>query len=168
MEKQAYIVGVYDDEEPLIEAARKFKDEGIKIEEVYTPYPIHEIFEIQNVKSRISIAAYIYGWIGGLGILAFMQYAAVLSWPLNYGGKPENSFPSFILVTLVFTILFVTIMSLTTFIGRAQIFPGKTIDIIDPRSTDDKFVFVFPQEGTDRQKVESLLKSTGAVEVYDR
>lgn len=168
MEKQSYIVGVYDDEEPLVEAARRFKEEGVKIQDVYTPYPIHEIFEIQEVKSRLSIAAYIYGWIGGLSILAFMQYAAVLSWPLNYGGKPVNSFPSFILVTLVFTILFVTIMSLTTFIGRAQIFPGKTIDIIDPRTTDDKFIFVFHQEGTDRQKVEELLKSTGATEIYDR
>jgi len=168
MEKQSYIVGVYDDENPLIKAAQAFKNAGIKIEEVYTPYPIHEILHILDRKSRLSIAAYIYGWIGGIGILAFMQYAAVLNWPLNYGGKPMNSFPSFILVTIVFTILFVTIMSLTTFIGRAQIFPGKTIDIIDPRSTDDKFVFVFSPDDVDKEKVESMLRDTGASEVYER
>ncbi len=168
MEKQSYIVGVYDDEDPLIKAAQAFKDAGIRIKEVYTPYPIHEILHIQGQKSRLSIAAYIYGWIGGIGILIFMQYAAVISWPLNYGGKPMNSFPSFILVTIVFTILFVTIMSLTTFIGRAKIFPGKTIDIIDPRSTDDKFVFVFSPDEVDSKKVEAMLKDTGASEVYER
>lgn len=168
MEKQSYIVGVYDDEGPLIKAAEACKAAGIPIEEAYTPYPIHEILHILGRKSRLSVAAYIYGWVGGIGILAFMQYAAVLNWPLNYGGKPMNSFPSFILVTVVFTILFVTIMSLTTFIGRAQIFPGKKIDMVDARATDDKFVFVFLPDKVERSKLESILKETGASEVYER
>ncbi|MDX2442228.1 MAG: DUF3341 domain-containing protein [Bacteroidales bacterium] len=168
MEKQSYIVGVYDDEGPLIKAAEALKAAGIPIEEAYTPYPIHEILHILGRKSRLSVAAYIYGWIGGIGILAFMQYAAVLNWPLNYGGKPMNSFPSFILVTVVFTILFVTIMSLTTFIARAQIFPGKKIDIVDARATDDKFVLVFSPDEVDNSKLESMLKETGASEVYER
>ena len=59
-------------------------------------------------------------------------------------------------------------MSLTTFIGRAKIFPGKTIDIIDPRSTDDKFVFVFSPDEVDSKKVEAMLKDTGVSEVYER
>ena len=108
MEKQPYIIGIYDDEEPLINAARAFKDKGIPIREVFTPYPIHEIINIQGETSKLTLAAYIYGWIGALSILAFMYYTAVIDWPLNYGGKPVNSFPSFILVTLVFTIFFVT------------------------------------------------------------
>ena len=168
MENQRYIVGVYEDEEPLVSAARVFKDKGIKIHEVFTPYPIHEIFHIQEEKSRLSIAAYIYGWIGLISILAFLQYTAVVDWPLNYGGKPTNSFPSFVFVALVFTILFVTIMSLTTFIARAKIFPGKKAEIIDIRATDDKFIFVFERKNINQQEVEGLLKETGAVEVYEK
>lgn len=168
METQQYIVGVYEDEEILVSAARAFKDKGIKIQEVFTPYPIHEILHIQEGKSRLITMAYIYGWIGAILILAFLYYTAVIDWPLNYGGKPVNSFPSFIFVSLIFIILFITIMSLTTFIARAKIFPGKKAEVIDPRATDDKFVFVFDRKNVDQQEVEKLLKETGAVEVYNK
>lgn len=168
METQQYIVGVYEDEEILVSAARAFKDKGIKIQEVFTPYPIHEILHIQEGKSRLITMAYIYGWIGAILILAFLYYTAVIDWPLNYGGKPVNSFPSFIFVSLIFIILFITIMSLTTFIARAKIFPGKKAEVIDPRATDDKFVFVFDRKNVDQQEVEKLLKETGAVEVYEK
>ncbi len=168
METQQYIVGVYEDEEILVSAARAFKDKGIKIQEVFTPYPIHEILHIQEGKSRLITMAYIYGWIGAILILAFLYYTAVIDWPLNYGGKPVNSFPSFVFVSLIFIILFITIMSLTTFIARAKIFPGKKAEVIDPRATDDKFIFVFDRKNVNQQELEKLLKETGAVEVYNK
>jgi len=168
MEKKDYIVGVFDDEEPLISATRIFNKQGIPIKEIFTPYPIHEIIHLQGEASKLTLAAYIYGWIGGISILAFLYYTAVISWPLNYGGKPSNAFPSFILITLVFVIFFVTIMSLTTFIARARLFPGKKPEIIDSRATDDKFVMVFSQEQSDREKVMELLKETGAGEIYEK
>ena len=162
------IVGVYDEEHTLVKAAEAFKDREIKVKEVYTPYPIHEIIHVQGETSKLTLAAYIYGWIGALSILAFMYYTAVIDWPLNYGGKPVNSFPSFILVTLVFTIFFVTIMSLTTFIFRARLFPGKAPEIIDPRATDDKFVMVCSQSDVDAASAEQLFTETGAVEIYQK
>jgi hypothetical protein len=168
MEKHPYIIGVYDDEAPLIEAAQAFKDKGVPIQEIFTPYPIHEIINIQGETSKLTVAAYIYGWIGALSVLAFMYYTAVIDWPLNYGGKPVNSFPSFILVTLVFTIFFVTIMSLTTFIFRARLFPGKKVEIVDPRATDDKFIMICSREGADRKVIEDLFRETGASDVYEK
>ncbi len=168
MKKERYIVGVYDDEEPLVKAAKTFKEKGVRVKDVYTPYPIHDIISIQGETSKLTLAAYIYGWIGAVMILAFLYYTAVIDWPLNYGGKPVNSFPSFILVTLVFTIFFVTIMSLTTFIYRARLFPGKTPVIIDPRATDDKFIMVCSGESSDISAAEALFKETGASEVYEK
>jgi len=168
MGKKDYIIGVFDEDESLISATRTFKKRGIAVREIYTPYPIHEIIQLQGETSKLTLAAYIYGWIGGISILAFLYYTAVISWPLNYGGKPTNAFPSFILITLVFIILFVTIMSLTTFIARAKLFPGKKPEIIDPRATDDKFVMVFSQEQSDRKEVLELLKETGAGEIYEK
>jgi len=168
MEKHPYIIGVYDDEEPLIKAAQAFKEKGVHVQEIFTPYPIHEIISIQGETSKLTVAAYIYGWIGALSILAFMYYTAVIDWPLNYGGKPVNSFPSFILVTLVFTIFFVTIMSLTTFVFRARLFPGKQVQIADPRATDDKFVMICSISGKDKNEIEDLFKQTGAIEVYEK
>jgi hypothetical protein len=99
-----------------------------------------------------------------------MYYTAVIDWPLNYGGKPTNAFPSFLVVTIVITILIVTIASLFTFSARAKIYPGKAYVLPDARSTDDKFVMVFDKSANDGeyQRLTQLLKAEGAVEVYEK
>lgn len=40
-----YFTGVFHDEESLVKAFGRLKEAGIKPEEVYTPYPIHEILD---------------------------------------------------------------------------------------------------------------------------
>ena len=162
------MVGVFDNEFDLVKAFEKAKAKGVKIKEVYTPYPIHEILEGMPTRTRITHAAFFYGLFGALSVLGGMYYAAVKSWPLNFGGKPFNTFPSFIVVTIVATILIITLLTLFTFSARAEIFPGKKADIIDERATDDKFVMVLDDEfeGFTANEMESLLKENGASEVY--
>ena len=101
------ILGVFNDEGKMVDAFEKAIDKGLKPEEVFTPYPIHEVLEGMGNKTRITHAAFFYGLFGALGVLAFLYYAAVISWPLNFGGKPFNTFPSFLVVTIVTTILIV-------------------------------------------------------------
>jgi hypothetical protein len=36
-----YILGVYDDEDEVLHAVGEVKAKGIKIEDVFTPFPIH-------------------------------------------------------------------------------------------------------------------------------
>ena len=51
-----YILGVFDAEESMLKAFRKMKEEALEIEDVFTPYPVHEILENHGRKSRITIA----------------------------------------------------------------------------------------------------------------
>jgi hypothetical protein len=99
-----------------------------------------------------------------------MYYAAVIDWPLHFGGKPFNTFPSFIVVTIVATILTITILTLLTFSVRAKIYPGKTADIIDIRATDNKFIILLDQDkmGVNKPEVTKLFESNGASEVYEK
>lgn len=157
------MVGVFDNEFDLVGAFDKVKAKGVKINEVYTPYPIHEILEGMGNKTRITHAAFFYGLFGAVAVMGGMYYAAVISWPLNFGGKPFNTFPSFFVVTIVATILIITLLTLFTFSARAKIFPGKKAEIVDVRATDDKFVMVIESDDKD---IESLLKENGASEVY--
>lgn len=161
-----YILGVFDDEATLVDAFEKVKAKGIQPVEVYTPYPIHEILEGMPTRTRITHAAFFYGLFAAIGILGFLSYAAGVSWPLNYGGKPFNSFPSFIVVTIVATILSITLLTLLTFSVRAKIFPGKKAEIVHPRATDDKFVMVLNKEslGENNDAVESIIKEHGEIE----
>ena len=165
------IIGIFDEEDALVHAVKSLKARNIEIDEVYSPYPVHEVLHLVGRKSRIPTAAYFYGLFGAIGILAFLYWTSVISWPVVYGGKPFNSFPSFIVITLVLTILTVTITSLFTFSWRAKLYPGREDVIIDPRTTDNKFLLVVSEfaEGTSRkEEVEGLLRENGASEIYEK
>jgi hypothetical protein len=103
--------------------------------------------------------------------LAFLYYTSVIDWPIVYGGKPFNSFPSFIVVTIVVTIFTVTIASLALFSARSKLFPGRDNTIFDLRATDDKFVIVVESDGAESSATDTvgdIMKQLGAVEVMDK
>lgn len=161
-----YILGVFKDEESLVEAFEKVKSKGVLPVEVYTPYPVHEILEGMGNKTKITHAAFFYGLFAAIGILSFLTWAASYSWPLNYGGKPFNSFPSFIVVTIVATILSITLLTLFTFSARAKIFPGKVPEIFHERATDDRFVMVIDKKsmGNNTDEINSIITEYGEIE----
>ena len=165
-----YLVGVFDNEHTLIDAFDKALAKGVVIEEVYTPYPIHEILTVMKTKTNITTAAFFYGVFAVVMLIGGMYYAAVVDWPLHFGGKPFNTFPSFIVITIVATILTITLLTLLTFSVRSKIYPGKKADIIDIRATDDKFIILLDQEkmGIEKPEVTKLFQTNGASEVYEK
>lgn len=167
---QGHIVGVFDSKSELLNGLNEIKKANIKVEEIYTPYPVEEAIEFMGKKSRFAFAAFIYGLLAVVSVLSFLYYTSVIDWPINYGGKPSSAFPSFIIITLVLTILSVTILSLFTFSIRAKIYPGKVYFLPDVRSTDDKFIVLFnkAEAGAEYALIEKALKTGGASEVYEK
>ena len=163
-----YVLGVFDEEESMLAAFRMMKEQEIEIEDVFTPYPIHEILENHGRKSKITVVGWFYGFFASLGVLAFLIYTAVIDWPLNYGGKPSNAFPSFLVITIILTIFSITILSLFTFSWRANLWPSNEKPIYHTEATDDKFVILLNKEKADTGKVKSVLKETGAIDVIEK
>ncbi len=163
-----YLVGVFDDEETMLSAFRKMKEQEIEIEDVFTPYPVHEVLEKHGRKSRITIVGWLYGFFATIGVLAFLFYTAVIDWPLNYGGKPSNAFPSFIVITIILVIFSITLLSLFTFSWRANLWPSHEKPIYHPGATDDKFVILVNKEKADAVRATSVFKETGAIEVIEK
>jgi hypothetical protein len=163
-----FILGIYDQEETLLQAFRKMKEEGVEIEDVFTPYPIHEVLEKHGRKSRMTVVGWFYGFFAALGVLAFLFYTAVIDWPLNYGGKPSNAFPSFLVITIVLTIFSITILSLFTFSVRANLWPSNEKPIYHDKATDDKFVILVNKSKVDPGRATTLLKNAGATEVIEK
>ena len=164
----AYLLGVFDEEDAMLSAFRKMKEQEIEIEDVFTPYPVHEILEKHGRKSRITIVGWFYGFFATLGVLAFLIYTAVIDWPLNYGGKPSNAFPSFLVITIILVIFSITILSLFTFSWRANLWPSNEKPIYHLDATDDKFVILVNKEKADVARATSLMKETGAIEVIEK
>jgi len=167
MEAQ-YLLGVFDAEEKLLTAFRRMKEEALEIEDVFMPYPIHEVLENHGKRSRITIVGWFYGLFAALGVLAFLFYTAVLDWPLNYGGKPSSAFPSFLVVTIILTIFSITILSLATFSWRANLWPSLEKTIFHDEATDDKFVILLRKENVDQKKATSVFKEAGALDIIEK
>lgn len=163
-----YLIGVFNDEESILTAFRRMKEEALEIEDVFTPYPIHEILDNHGRKSKITIVGWFYGLFAALVVLAFLFYTAVIDWPLNYGGKPSSAFPSFLVVTIILTIFSVTILSLFTFSWRANLWPSNEKPIYHERATDDKFVILVKKERVDQKKVALVFKEAGASEILEK
>lgn len=163
------ILGIFDDEDTLMQAVHNVKAKGIQINEIFMPYPVHEAIEAMGKKSRFPIIAFLFGVVGAVSVLSFLYYTSVIDWPINYGGKPTNAFPSFIIITIVLTIFTVTIFSLFAFSARSGIYPGKKYTMPDLRSTDNKFVIIFDKNNLsiDAAAFNLLLKESGASEIRE-
>ena len=165
---RSFKIGIFSEEDKFLSSIEALQENRIKIHDVFTPYPVHEVFHLLKRKSRLPTAAYFFGLFAIIAVLGFLYYTSVISWPLVYGGKPFNSFPSFIVVTIVLTIFTVTIASLAAFSARSMLFPGRDNTIFDPRATDDKFVIVVDvdkDDSTAAEAAETLMKEKGATEV---
>ena len=166
--QRANIIGIYDDPDVLVAAAKKIKEEGIRIKNVFSPFPIHELWEILGLKTRLPILTFLYGTIGIIAIYAFLYWTSVVNYPLKFGGKPLNSL-SFIIIMFVGTIFVGVLFTLVTFFVRQNIGPGKKVVMIDPRTVDDKFAIVIERmpeySDADIARISGILKKTGALEV---
>lgn len=164
-------IGVFDEEKKLIASIKSLQEKNLAIYDVFTPYPIHEVLHLLKRKSKLPTAALIYGITGAIAVLAFLYFTSVISWPIVYGGKPFNSFPSFIVITIVLTILTVTITSLFTFSVRSRLFPGQEPVIFDDRATDDKFIIVLDLSILGKENANAaseILNKAGAVEIIEK
>lgn len=164
---RVFRIGVYDEEEKFLSSIRSLQENNIEIFEVFTPYPMHEVFNIMKRKSRLPLAAYFFGLFGMAATIWFLYYTSVINWPIVYGGKPFNSFPSFVVVTLVITIFLITILSLALFSARSNLLPGRDNTLFEQGATDNKFVIVV-ETGTKQMDPGSMMKQNGAIEVFEK
>jgi len=162
------IIGVYDDEDVLVDAIHHIQKKGIKIKDVYSPIPIHGVFEALNLKTRLPLATFLYGVLGAIVTFAFLYWTSVVSYPLKFGGKPLNSL-SFIIILFVAVIFVASLLTFMTFFIREKLAPGKEVNVLDPRSTDDKFLIVVDKHDaiTDKElkSIKDAMKECGASEI---
>lgn len=165
------IIGIYDDPDVVVAAAKKIKEEGIRIKNVFSPFPIHELWEVLGLKTRLPVLTFLYSTAGLIAIYAFLYWTSVISYPLKFGGKPLNSL-SFIVIMFVGTIFVGVLFTFSTFFIRQKIGPGKKAVMIDPRTTDDKFAIVIERDPSftdaDIQRITGILKETGASEISEK
>lgn len=168
--KHTSIIGVYDDEDVLLKAIDELQENDIKIEDVFSPIPLHGVFEKLNLTTRLPYATFIYGAFGTTVVFLFLYWTSVVSYPLKFGGKPLNTL-SFIIIMFVLTIFIGTFLTFMTYFIREKMYPGKKVKLPVPRTTNDEFAILITKEHDfneeDLEKINKVLKKSGAIEIKE-
>lgn len=167
-EKTKFLVGIYDHESVLIPAVMKIREKGVKIHDVYTPYPVHDLDQYLGYKrTRLARAAFMFGATGTCLAILMQTYMMGFWWPMMIGGKDTVAPPDFVPVTFELTVLIAALGMVATFLISNNLGPGKKALMFDPRSTDDKFVMAIDlskNNGYTQESIETLLTETGVSE----
>ena len=101
------LMAEFNDPDDLIEASRRAHAEGYRRMDAYTPFPVHGLSEALGFRYtvRLPLLVLIGGILGGLGGFALQYWVSVIEYPYNIGGRPYNSWPSFIPITFETTVL---------------------------------------------------------------
>lgn len=106
-EPQMYgLMAEFEDPTSLVEATHKAYEEGYRKMDAYSPFPIEELSEAVGFHhTHLPLIVLIGGIIGCVGGFLMQYYISVIDYPINVGGRPFYSWPSFIPVTFETTIL---------------------------------------------------------------
>ncbi|MEJ2595588.1 MAG: DUF3341 domain-containing protein [bacterium] len=164
------IIGVYEDQDVLLKAMDELQENEVTIADVFSPIPMHGVFEKLKLTTRLPYATFLYGATGTVLVFIFLYWTSVVSYPLKFGGKPLNTL-SFIIIMFVLTIFIGTLFTFLTYFAREKMFPGKKVKVPVPRTTNDQFAILITRtpemDEAEVKRINELLKKSGAVEIKE-
>ena len=112
------LMAEFDSPETLLEASRRAFAEGFRRMDAYSPFPVDGLAEaIGFPRTRVPLIVLIGGIVGCIGGFWLQYWVSVIDYPINIGGRPLNSWPSFIPVTFELTILLAALAAFFSVLG---------------------------------------------------
>ena len=167
------LVARFETPEALYEAATQPCSEGYTKTDAHSPFPVHGLAEALGMKrSRLSSIVLAAGITGGLGGLALQYWVSVVTYPLNIGGRPYISWPSWIPVIFECTILLAGLSAVIFMLGLNGLpqpyHPVFNTPGFERSSTDGFFLAVEAADPKyDSAETRAFLQRVGAVEIHE-
>jgi hypothetical protein len=100
------LMAEFEEHDQVVQAAKRAYAEGYRRMDAFSPFPVEGLAEaLGHEHTSIPLITFIGGMMGGLGGYFMEWYSMARLYPLNVGGRPLNSWPSYIPVTFELTVL---------------------------------------------------------------
>ncbi len=159
--------------EELLDAARRVYQEGYRRLDAYSPIPVEGLAEaIGFHRTAVPLIVLIGGLVGCLGGFYMQYWIAAIDFPINVGGRPLLSWPSFIPVTFELTILIASISAIVGMLALNGLpmpyHPVFNVPRFDLATQDRFFLCVEATDPKfDRQGTRRFLEGLRPQGVYD-
>ncbi len=163
----------YSDTTALLKAAEGLTAHGYKQIDAYTPFPVEGLAEAIGVKKTgMSLVVLLGCLFGGVVGFTMQWWVAVVAYPLNIGGRPLNSWPSFLPITFELTILggaLSAVLGMLALNGLPCLYhPLFDVEAFRHATSDGFFICIKATDPLfDSDKVKQLLTDSNATEVWD-
>jgi hypothetical protein len=170
MRPKTLLIATFSDADTLVAAVHEARKSNLRIYDVFAPYPIHGLDEAMGIRRSRLPWVTLLGGLAGLTIAFALQfYANVLDWPLNVGGKPDNSTLAFIPIAFELTVLLAGLGSVAALFFRARLYPGRKESLVAEGVTNDTFALVVrSNEYSEGRQIRELLGQSGTHVVDER
>jgi hypothetical protein len=168
---KSFVVATYSDAQVLLHAVQAVRQQDFRVYDVYAPYPIHGLDEAIGVRrTRLPWVTFVVALLALTFAITFQFYTTVLDWPLNVGGKPDNSTLAFLPICFELTVLISGLATVAALFLRARLFPGKKEQLIVEGITNDTFALVIRQHDSsfDINRVWKILEESGADRIREK
>jgi ActD protein len=163
----------FDDADSLVSAAQRTREAGYRRIDAYAPFPVDGLSEALGLtRTSLSWIVLLGGVVGGVLGFGLQYYVAVIAEPINVGGKPLNSWPSFVPVTFELAILGAAIAAVVGLLVLNRLpmpyHPLFNVEQFTRASQDGFFLAVEAADPQfDAQNTKEFLQSLQPREVYD-
>ena len=165
------VLAEFPDPDALIEATRRTREAGLSGVDTHTPFKVEGIEHALGL-TRSAVRTVML--IGGLGAAAFafllQYYSAVFAYPLDLGGRPLNSWQTFLIPSFEFGVLvaaFCGVVALLWSCGLPR--PHHPLFAVPgfERASQDRFFLSVEAEANDVPRLRAILAGLHPVSVSE-
>ena len=156
-ERKGGLYAVFDTTDKIIRAAQEIRKSKYTGYDCFTPFPVDGLYEAMGlVKSKLPVITFIFCLAGAVLGFSLQWWIHGSLYPLNFGGKPLFSWPSFIPVTFEIMIFLGGHLTVIAFLILNHL-PDKKPKIPDLRLTVDRFALWIPENSNHYNEEEVTL-----------
>jgi len=167
------LLAEFDSAEALLQAVRRAREAGFRRLEAYSPLCVDGLDEaLGGTREYVPLITLGGGILGALAGYFLQWYSATINYPINVGGRPLDSWPSFLPVAFEIAVLgaaFAALIGMLALNGLPRLMhPLFELEEFRRASSDRFFLCVCSQDVRfDPQSTRGFLGSLGALAVLE-